>query len=154
MTKDSMQPFGEWAKNADTMRVGDPLWSVQAYRISLYAIECHTFDRRTNPQLCKAATLDQLTRAVGSISANLAEGYSRSSVADRTRFYGYALGSTREAIAWYDTLNIELDDVVKERQDTLMQIRRLLLTMLRRARPDSPVHSMRDFPQRSPDSDN
>jgi four helix bundle protein len=154
MTKDSMQPFGEWERNADTMRVGDPLWSVQAYRISLYAIECHTLDRRVNAQLGRAATLDQLTRAVGSISANLAEGYSRSSVADRTRFYGYALGSTREAIAWYDTLNIELGDVVKKRQDTLIQIRRLLLTMLKRTRPDGPAHSMRDFPKRTPDSDN
>ena len=140
-------------RDADTMRVGDPLWSVQAYRISLYAIECHTLDRRVNAQLGRAATLDQLTRAVGSISANLAEGYSRSSVADRTRFYGYALGSTREAIAWYDTLNIELGDVVKKRQDTLIQIRRLLLTMLKRTRPDGPVHSMRDMPKRTPDSD-
>jgi four helix bundle protein len=153
MTNTSMPPLSEWAKRADTARIGDPLWSVQAYRISLYAIECHNFDRRINAQLGTAAALDQLTRAIGSISANLAEGYSRSSVADRTRFYGYALGSTREAISWYDTLQFELGDVAAERQCTLIQIRRLLLTMLKRTRPDGPAHSMRDFPKRTPDAE-
>src|ERR1035437_10479927 len=98
-----MLAFVEWAKRADEARTGDSLWTVQAYRLGLYAIECHTFDRRANTKLGRAAALDQLTRAVGSISANIAEGYSRASVADRLRFYEYALGSTREAIAWYDT---------------------------------------------------
>jgi four helix bundle protein len=149
MTRTAMPPIGEWEKGADAARVGDPLWTVQAYRISLYAIECHNFDRRLNSQLVKAPSFDQLTRAVGSISANIAEGYSRSSIADRTRFYGYALGSTREAIAWYDTLTIELGDVAGARQDTLIQIRRLLLTMLRRTRPEGPVLSMRDAPRRA-----
>jgi len=153
MTNSSVQAFSEWEKGADKSRVGDPLWSVQAYRLSLFAIESHAFDRRINAQFGMAATLDQLTRAIGSISANLAEGYSRSSVADRTRFYGYALGSTREAISWYDTLQFELGDVAAERQCTLIQIRRLLLTMLKRTRPGGPAHSMRDFPKRTPDSD-
>ena len=133
MSNNSMPPLGEWEKRADAARVGDPLWSVQAYRLSLFAIESHTFDRRINAQLGMAAALDQLTRAIGSISANLAEGYSRSSVADRTRFYGYALGSTREAISWYDTLQFELGDVAAERQCTLIQIRRLLLTIDRKS---------------------
>ena len=154
MTNSSMQAFSEWGKGVHNARVGDPLWSVQAYRLGCYAIASLTFDRRTNSKLGKAAALDQLTRAVGSISANISEGYSRSSVADRTRFYGYALGSTRETIDWYDCLTTELGEVVKERQDTLVQIRRLLLTMLRRARPDGPVTSMRDGPRRTPDADN
>ena len=153
MTRTVMPPMGEWEKGADLGRIGDPLWTVQAYRISLYAIECHNFDRRLNAQLSRAPSFDQLTRAVGSISANIAEGYSRSSIADRTRFYGYALGSTREAIAWYDTLTTELGSVVGARQDTLIQIRRLLLTMLRRTRPEGPVLSMRDAPRRPRDSD-
>ncbi|MEP6619001.1 MAG: four helix bundle protein [bacterium] len=34
------------------------------------------------------ATAEQLARAVGSISANLAEGYSRSTRADRSQFLG------------------------------------------------------------------
>jgi four helix bundle protein len=135
MTNLIMMEFVEWVGAADATRTGDPLWSVQAYRLGLYAIACHSFDRRTNPRVAKAATLDQITRAVGSIAANIAEGYSRSSLADRNRFYGYALGSTREAITWYDALRIELGEVTDARQGTLIQIRRLLLTTLRKNRP-------------------
>ena len=139
-----MVPFREWERIAGAPRTGDPLWSVQAFRIALYATECHTFDRRVNAQLAKAAALNQLTRALGSIAANIAEGYSRSSIADRTRFYGYALGSAREAIAWYDTLRIELGGLVDQRQETLIQVRRLLLTTLRNARPDRAGAALRD----------
>jgi four helix bundle protein len=44
---------------------------------------------------------DQLYSAVGSISSNLAEGYSRSSHKDQVRFYEYSLGSARESRNWY-----------------------------------------------------
>jgi four helix bundle protein len=44
---------------------------------------------------------DQLSRALGSISANIAEGYSRGTGKDRARFYEYALGSARESRDWY-----------------------------------------------------
>lgn len=147
MTGNAMPPINEWEKRADESRVGDPLWSVQAYRISAYAIECHTFDRRSNASLRGAPALDQLTRALGSISANIAEGYSRGSIADRCRFYGYALGSVREAIAWYDTLKFELGSVAYDRQAKPIQIRRLLLTTLRNIRPEGPTLSMRDLPR-------
>ena len=152
MIKRDLLPFSEWETRADDAHVGDPLWSVQAYRIGL-AIECHTCDRRLVAALCRAPALDQLTRAIGSISANIAEGYSRSSIADRTRFYGYALGSTREAIAWYDTLRIELGHLVDDRQSTLIQIRRLLLTTLRRIRPEGAVNRLRDSSPGTPLSD-
>ena len=150
MTTSTMMGFVEWAGKADLTRTGDPLWSVQAYRLGLYAIECLTFDRQVNTQLNKAAALDQLTRAVGSVSANIAEGYSRSSLADRNRFYGYALGSTREAIAWYDAVRIELGERVDDRQATLIQVRRLLLTTLRKTRPDGASAIFRDSAPKSP----
>jgi four helix bundle protein len=146
MTNAALPSMEEWERRVDPSRVGDPLWSVQAYRISVYAIECHTFDRKASAALRAAPALAQLTQALGSISANIAEGYSRGTVLDRSRFYGYALGSTREAIAWYDTLRIELDAASHERQAKLVQIRRLLLTMLRRIRPDGAERSMRDVP--------
>ena len=153
MTDVSMPPFSQWVTGADRFRSGDPLWSVQAYRFSLYAVDCHTCDRRANAELRKAAALDQLTRAVGSIAANIAEGYSRSSIADRTRFYGYALGSTREAIARYDSLKIELGDRVEDRLAILIQTRRLLLTTLRNARPEGTVVAMRDSHRKTENSD-
>jgi len=42
-----------------------------------------------------------LYRAVGSIKANIAEGYSHRSGKDQARFYEYSLGSARESRGWY-----------------------------------------------------
>ncbi|MDT8392756.1 MAG: four helix bundle protein [Bacteroidales bacterium] len=42
----------------------------------------------------------QFTRAVDSISANIAEGFGRFSKKDKIRFYYYSLGSTHESIDW------------------------------------------------------
>ena len=149
MTKPTMPAFAEWVASADDSRTGDPLWSVQAYRLGLYAVECHIADRRTTTALANAPALDQVTRAIGSVAANIAEGYSRSSITDRNRFYSYALGSAREAIAWYDTLRIELGDIAAERQSTLIQVRRLLLTILRRARSESALAKFSDPTRKS-----
>ena len=134
MTQSEFASFSEWAAGRDVARTGDPLWAVQAYRLASYANACHNFDRQTNRRFARAVSLDQLTHAVGSIAANIAEGYSRPSQPDQSRFYGYALGSTREAIEWYDTVRFDLGSATDDRQATLIQVRRLLLTMLRNAR--------------------
>lgn len=135
MTNSQLPSFVEWVAAASEARKADPLWSVQAFRLALYAIDCHISDRRTHDRLPAAPTFGQLNRAIGSVAANIAEGYSRSSLADRNRFYEYALGSVREAVAWYDTLRLELGVLTDERQSTLIQVRRLLLTTLRTSRP-------------------
>src|SRR6266481_4702739 len=127
MQKPTILMFAEWVTTVSEAITGDPLWAMQSYRLAIYAIDCHNADRRAFASLKKAPALDQATRAIGSVAANIAEGYSRSSLADRNRFYGYALGSTREAISWYDTLRAELGDISTERQSTLIQVRRLLL---------------------------
>ena len=144
MTDSAMPPFEEWARHPSASRLGDPLWTVQAYRLSSYALECHSHDAREAPALARASTFDQLTRSIGSIAANIAEGYSRPTSADRAKFYGYALGSTREAIVWYDSVRRELGDVVTQRQAILVQVRRLLLTTLRRSRNRDGTSSLRD----------
>ncbi len=92
-------------------------------------------DRRT---LCLA---DQLYRALGSIGANLAEGYSRGSAKDRARFYEYALGSARESRDWYFKGRYVLGECVTEhRLKLLTQIVRLLLTMI----PQQRYRTLRD----------
>ena len=45
---------------------------------------------------------EQLNRAASSITLNLAEGYGRSSNADKRRFYHIAMGSLREVQAILD----------------------------------------------------
>lgn len=79
----------------------------------------------------------QFVRAISSISANIAEGYSRGGTADRVRFYTYALGSTREALAWIDALGSAPWAPRPEYLDLLVQIRRQLLTAIKSMRPAS-----------------
>ena len=73
----------------------------------------------------------QLYHAVGSIAANLGEGYSRSSGKDRTRLFEYALGSVRESMSWYRASEPVLGrEVVKSRLNQLEEMRRLLLAII------------------------
>ena len=82
-------------------------------------------DRRT------VRLADQLFRAVGSIGANIAEGYSRRSGKDRVRFYEYALGSARESRHWYYTGRHMLPDrVVEPRLSLLAEVSRMLLAIV------------------------
>ena len=77
----------------------------------------------------------QLYAAVGSILANLNDGYSRSSGRDRARFFEYALASTRESIGWYQSGQPVLGGQITERRmEVLAEIRRLLLAIIPRER--------------------
>jgi len=77
----------------------------------------------------------QLYAAVGSIAANLSEGYAHSSGKDRARIFEYALGSARESISWFHAAEPVLGaDVVAARVGKLGEIRRLLLAIIPRER--------------------
>jgi len=76
----------------------------------------------------------QLYAAVNSITANIGEGYSRSSGKDRSRFFEYALGSVRESISWYQGARPVLGDLVGSRLDSLEEVRRLLIAIIPRER--------------------
>jgi four helix bundle protein len=84
---------------------------------------------------------DQLYRALGSISANLAEGYSRGSGKDRAHFYEYALGSARESRDWYyKGRHVLGEGVTTHRLLFITRVIRLLLTMI----PQQRGHSSRE----------
>ena len=86
---------------------------------------------------------DQLYRALGSISANIAEGFSRSSRKDQARFFEYALGSARESRDWYfKSRNLLGEAVCEHRMQLITQIIRLLLTMI----PLNRNHNIREEP--------
>ena len=76
----------------------------------------------------------QLYAAIGSISANIGEGYSRSTGMDRARMFEYALGSVREGIAWYEAASPLLGEVAITRLNDLEELRRLLLAIIPRER--------------------
>src|SRR6185436_11185594 len=84
---------------------------------------------------------DQLYRAVGSVSANIGEGYSRGTGKDRSRFYSYALGSGREGRDWYyKGRHVLGESVTDHRLDLMTQIIRILLVMI----PDQRGESLRE----------
>lgn len=124
--------YQHWEATVPQTITADPLWTVRAYKLALFIgdIGWHDVsklmkDRRT------ISLADQLYRSLGSISANLAEGYSRGSNKDRARFYEYSLGSARESRDWYfKGRYIFGENVVQHRLDLLSEIIRLLLTMI------------------------
>jgi four helix bundle protein len=77
----------------------------------------------------------QMIRAVGSVAANISEGYSRRSRAERIRFYEYALGSAYEASEWYESAERVLEAVaLRDRFANLRSLKRLLLAMIQNER--------------------
>jgi len=125
----------------DTLKA-DSLWKMTAYRLALFLgdIGWHDVTRLAQDRRTMALS-DQLYRALGSISANLAEGYSRGTSKDRARFYEYALGSARESRDWYwKARHILGETVVDHRLQSLTEIIRLLLTMV----PQQRGHTLRE----------
>jgi four helix bundle protein len=121
-----------WAKTVPAEITGDSLWKMEAYRLALFAADLgwHDVTKLTGDR----RTLDiasQLYRALGSIEANISEGYSRGSGRDRARFYEYALGSARESRGWYyKGRYVLMAPVVEHRLRLLTQVICLLLTMV------------------------
>jgi hypothetical protein len=86
--------FRAWEAGTSENLRGDPVWRFNAYRVALFLLNRVGHDvkllqaRRVFP-----FQMDQLLRAAGSISANIAEGLGRTSAGERSRFFGIALGS-------------------------------------------------------------
>jgi|SRR4051794_22082204 len=109
---------------------------MEAYRLGLFMSDVGwsdvtklAADRRT------MSLSDQLYRALGKISSNLAEGYSRGTGKARATFYEYALGSEREARDWYYKARHVLSErVAAHRMDVMTQLIKLTTKMVNRER--------------------
>ena len=121
--------FRAWEASTSENLRGDPVWRFNAYRVALYLLNRSGRDAKVlQARRAMPFQTDQLLRAVASISANIAEGLGRSSVAERSRFFGVALGSLREAQTWYDAVAGELPpELVDLRLGQLTELRRLLI---------------------------
>lgn len=94
--------YTDWLKMVPKEITGDTLWRMEVYRMALFAADVAWRDVTKLMQDRRTLELsNQLYSAVGSISSNIAEGYSRSSHKDQARFYEYSLGSSRESRNWY-----------------------------------------------------
>ncbi len=124
--------YQEWEATVPLEIKNDKVWHVKAYRLALFAtdigwhdVSVLAKDRRT------LGLADQLYRALGSVSANLEEGYSKGTSRDRARFYEYALGSAREGRGWsYKGRHILGPVVARHRIQLLTEIIKLLLAMV------------------------
>ena len=124
--------FEEWVRTVPPEITNDALWHMTVYRQALFLSDLTWVD------VCKlhndSRTIrlsDQLYRAVGSIGANLAEGFSYASKKEQARYYEYALGSAREARHWYYQSKYLLgEDVIIHRNQLIIHIIRQLLKMV------------------------
>ncbi|MFN2604321.1 MAG: four helix bundle protein [Gemmatimonadaceae bacterium] len=109
---------------------------MRAYQLAIELLtDCWPDADQLRHHLVTEKVSGQLYAAVGSISARLAEGYSRSSGRDRARIFEYALGSARESMEWYRAARPVLTtEVISSRLDKLEEIRRLLLATIPRER--------------------
>jgi four helix bundle protein len=129
-----------WEQTCHPAITSDVIWKLDAYRASLFLIHVVRQDMRLAVKRHFDTELSgQLLHAAGSINANLAEGFSRSTRADRLRFLDYALGSDRECVSWYCTAaDVMPVDTMNDRFILLARIRSLLLGLIRSLRRRDP----------------
>ena len=115
---------------------GDPLQRMRVYRLACELIgESWQDAQRLTHDRTTEKVAGQLYAAIGSIAANLSEGYAHSSGKDRARIFEYALGSARESIAWYrSALPVLGVEAVGVRVGKLDEIRRMLMAIIPRER--------------------
>ena len=128
--------FAEWEATVPASMRRDPIWRTPAYRYGLWLADLAKSDARRLFGIREvSAHADQLIRACGSISSNLAEGYACLSGVQRARYYGYALTSARESLDWYFKLRSELGpEIVEHRCGILDRIIRILTASIPRER--------------------
>ncbi len=132
MDDERPKSFDDWVKTVPEAMRNDPLWGTVAYQKALFLYDLAWFD-------CERLTRDergrklvgQLITSVGSISANIEEGYSKGFGRDYARFLSIALGSAREARGWYWRVRRLLPtDVFKHRFELASEIIALLMTTI------------------------
>jgi four helix bundle protein len=134
----------EWERTVSEHITSDIIWHLDAYRAALFLMYCVQDD--CNAVQASLEIKDQLTRASGAVSADVGEGYSRSTHTDRVRFYGYALGSVRECSTWYLGLSGQLDArILNDRLALIARCRSLILGLMNSARTNALTRKKRAF---------
>lgn len=120
--------YQEWLTTVPTEITQDPLWKLEVYRLGLFVAEIGWEDVvLLNKNNLTRAAADQIIRSPDSSSANIAEGYSRSTGKDRARYFEYALGEAREARdRYFKARHILKQEVVLHRIKLLTQIVKML----------------------------
>lgn len=124
--------YAEWTLTVPSEIMNDPIWKLEAYRLALFAGDIGWSDvLAISKQPLMYSIADQLHRSLGSISANLTEGYSRSKGLDRARFIEISLGSARESRDWYyKSRHVLKENVISHRIGLVTHIVGMLTPMI------------------------
>ena len=124
--------YTEWLSTVPPEITNDLIWKLEVYRLALFADDIGWDDVLVlSKNNLMWGVADQLHRSLGSISANLTEGYSRSKGLDRARFFEFSLGSARESRDWYyKSRHVLANEVVKHRLDLITHIIAMLTPMI------------------------
>jgi four helix bundle protein len=131
--------YDEWILSVPGEITNDPIWKLEVYRLALFAGDIGWHDVLTlSKDKLMYPVADQLHRSLGSISANLTEGYSRSKGLDRARFFDLSLGSARDSRDWYYKSKQSLPaEVIKHRMELISHIIALLVPMISHQRKNA-----------------
>lgn len=137
--------YQEWITTVPPEFTQDPLWKLEVYRLALFVAEIGWEDVIIlNKNSLTRDAADQIIRSLNSISANIAEGYSRSTGKDRARYFEYSLGEAREARDRYFKARRVLNhEIVMHRIKVLTQIVKILNTLI----PSQRQHGIREEEQ-------
>jgi len=124
--------YAEWLETVPSELTNDPIWKLEVYRLALFADDIGWNDvLALSKNNLMYSVADQLHRSLGSISANLAEGYSRSKGLDRARFFEFSLGSARESRDWYyKSRHVLSAEVINHRLGLVTQIIAMLTPVI------------------------
>jgi len=131
--------YVEWLETVPAEITNDPIWKLEVYRLALFADDIGWEDiLKLSKEKLMFSVADQLHRSLGSISANLTEGYSRSKGLDRARFIEISLGSARESRDWYyKSRHVLPAEVVKHRMGLATRIISMLVPMITHQRKNA-----------------
>ena len=105
--------YVEWQASVPDEIKGDSLWRLEVYRLALFSADISWQDALAlNKTPLTRDLADQLYRAVCSISANIAEGYSRSTGKDRLGFWRHRVAILRKILdLGYSPLVSDIDAI-------------------------------------------
>jgi len=131
--------YAEWLETIPSEIKNDPIWKLEVYRLALFADDIGWNDILVlSKNNLMWGVADQLHRSLGSISANLTEGYSRSKGLDRARFFEISLGSARESRHWYyRSRHVLPAEVIKHRMGLVTRIVSMLAPMISHQRKNA-----------------
>ena len=134
--------YVEWLETIPSEITNDPIWKLEVYRLALFVDDIGWNDvLALSKNNLMRGVADQLHRSLGSISANLTEGYSRSKGLDRARYIEISLGSARESRDWYyKSRHVLPAEVIKHRLGLTTRIISMLAPMI----PHQRKHAIRE----------